>query len=113
MTDQKIRTNEQLQSYLKESLAAPPLAQIARHTDSLDNDSRKTMGILLQSYDQFIGMLSGKERDVLEGKEGNVKCRDELKKQCRAIGDKIQSCLEQIFYKDSLFRGSFEKYAVF
>jgi hypothetical protein len=113
LTDQKIKTNDQLQSYLKESLAASPLAQIARHTDSLDDDSRKAMGILLQSYDQFIGILSGEERDVLEGKAGTIKSREDLKKQCRAIGDKIQSSLEQIFYKDPLFKESFQKYAVF
>jgi len=108
----KIETNNELQSYLKESLAAPPLAQLARHTDLLDDDSRKAMGILLQNYDEFIGILSGKQRSVLEGK-GSAKSREGLKKQCRAIGDKIQSSLEQIFYKDPLFKESFQKYAVF
>jgi len=113
LAPKKIETNNDLQSYLKESLAAPPLAQIARHIDSLDDDSREAMGILLQNYDQFIGILSGKKRPVLEGKEGSAKRREGLKKQCRAIGDKIQSCLEQIFYKDPLFKESFQKYAVF
>ena len=112
LTDQKIRTNEYLEDYLKESLAAPPLAQIARHIDSLDDDSKEAMGILLQNYDQFIGILSGKQRAVLEA-DGNAKSCEELKDQCRAIGDKIQSCLEQIFYKDPLFKKSFQKYAVF
>jgi len=112
LTDQKIRTNDHLKDYLKESLAAPPLAQIARHIGSLDDDSKEAMGILLQNYDQFIGILSGKQRSVLEGK-GSAKRREELKDQCRAIGDKTQSCLEQIFYKDPLFKESFQKYAVF
>lgn len=113
LTDQKIKTNDHLQSYLQESLAPPPLAQIARHVESMDDDSKEAMGILLQNYDKFIGILSGKERDVLEGKKGSPESRKDLKKQCRAIGDKIQSCLEQIFYKDPLFKKSFQKYAVF
>ncbi len=112
LTDQKIRTNDQLQDYLKESLAAPPLAQLARHIDLLEDDSREAMGILLQNYDQFIGILSGEQRSVLEGK-GSAKSREELKKQCRVIGDKIQSSLEQIFYNDRLFKDTFQKYAVF
>ncbi len=113
LADEKIKTNDELQSYLKESLVAPPLAQIARHIGSMEDDSRKAMGILLQNYDQFIGILSGKQRSVLEGKKGSAKSREGLKKQCRAIGDNIQSCLVQIFYKDPLFKESFQKYAVF
>ena len=113
MAPKKIETNNELQSYLKKSLAAPPLAQIARHIDSLDDDSKKAMGVLLHNYNQFIGILSGHKRDVLKGTRGDRKSREELKEQCREIGDKIQACLEQIFYKDPLFKESFQRYAVF
>jgi len=114
LAPEKIETNNDLQTYLTKSLAAPPLAQIARHIDSLDDDSKEAMGILLQNYDQFIGILSsGEKRDLLENNRVTSATREDLKRQCRAIGDKIQSSLEQIFYKDALFKNTFQKYAVF
>jgi predicted nucleotidyltransferase len=112
LAGQKIETNNQLQNYLKESLVASPLAQIARHIDLLDDDSKEAAGILLQNYDKFIGILSGEKRDLLEKVKGTPASRD-LKRQCRAIGDKIQSSLEKIFFEDPLFKESFRKYSVF
>lgn len=114
LAGQKRETNSELQRYLNESLAASPLAQIARHIDSMDDDSKKAMGILLQNYDQFIGILSsGRKRDLLEKNQVTSASREDLKRQCRAIGDEIQSSLEQIFYNDPLFKDIFKKYAVF
>lgn len=108
-----IDTNDKLQSYLKKSLAAPPLAQIAKHVGSMSKKSQKAVKILLQNYDQFISILSGHKRDVLKGTRGDSKSREELREQCQEIGNKIQSSLEQIFYNDPLFKDSFKKYAVF
>lgn len=111
--EQDIDTNGKLQSYLKKSLAAPPLAQIAKHVDSMSQKSQKAMKILLQNYDQFIGILSGDKREVLKAIRGDIKSQKELREQCRKIGDKIQSSLEQIFFEDPLLKKSFRKYAVF
>lgn len=113
LADQKIKTNDQLQSYLKKSLATPPLAQIAKHVDLISDRSQKAMKVLLQNYDQFIGILSGHKRDVLKGTRGDSRSREEVKEQCQVMGDNIQSSLEQIFYKDALFKNTFQKYAVF
>lgn len=108
-----IDTNDKLQSYLKKSLAAPPLAQIAKHVGSMSKKSQKAVKILLQNYDQFISILSGHKREVLKGTRGDSKSREELREQCQEIGNKIQSSLEQIFYNDPLFKESFRKYSVF
>ncbi|MBN1805604.1 MAG: hypothetical protein JW837_10160 [Sedimentisphaerales bacterium] len=113
LAPKNIKTNSKLQIYLKKSLAAPPLAQIARHVDLMSLKSQNAMKILLQNYDQFIGILSGDKREVLKGIKGDSKSQEELREQCREIGDKIQSSLEQIFYKDALFKNTFQKYAVF
>ena len=113
LTDQKIKTNDQLKRYLKKSLVAPPLAQIAKHVDLMSKKSQRAMKVLLQNYDQFIGILSGDKRDVLKCTSGDSKSREELKGQCQVMGDNIQSSLEQIFYKDALFKNTFQKYAVF
>ena len=113
LTDQKIKTNDHLKSYLKKSLVAPPLAQIAKHVDLMSKESQRAMKVLLQNYDQFIGILSGDKRDVLKCISGDSKSREELKEQCQVMGDNIQSSLEQIFYKDALFKNTFQKYAVF
>ncbi|MGB2861969.1 MAG: hypothetical protein WBC05_01460 [Sedimentisphaerales bacterium] len=113
LTGREERTNDQLIDYLTKSLAAPPLAQIAKHFESMNNKSQSAMRVLLQDYDQFIGILSGHKRDVLKCKRGDSKSREEVKGQCKAMGDRIQSSLEQIFYKDNLFKNTFQKYAVF
>ncbi len=113
LAPKNIKTNSELQSYLKKSLAAPPLAQIAKHVDSMSQKSQKAMKILLQNYDQFIGILSGDKREVLKAIRGDIKSQKELREQCRKIGDKIQSSLEQIFFEDPLLKKSFRKYAVF
>ena len=113
LTDREERTNGQLIDYLKKSLAAPPLAQIAKHVDLMSNKSQGAMKVLLQNYDQFISILSGHKRDVLKCTRGDSKSREEVRRQCKAMGDKIQSSLEQIFYKDPLLKDTFQKYAVF
>jgi hypothetical protein len=113
LTDREERTNDQLIDYLAKSLAAPPLAQIAKHFESMNSKSRSAMRVLLQDYNQFIGILSGDKRDVLKCKRGDSESREEVKGQCKAMGDRIQSSLEQIFYKDALFKNTFQKYAVF
>ena len=113
LTDQNKRTNDQLIDYLTKSLAAPPLAQIAKHVELMNDKSQRAMKVLLQNYDQFIGILSGDKRDVLKCTRGDSKSREEVKEQCQVMGDNIQSSLEQIFYKDALFKNTFQKYAVF
>lgn len=113
LTKQNIKTNEQLKRYLKKSLVAPPLAQIAKHVELMSKKSQRAMKVLLQNYDQFIGILSGHKRDVLKCTRGDSRSRKEVKEQCQIIGDRIQSSLEQIFYKDPLLKDTFQKYAVF
>lgn len=108
-----ITNNSGLQKYLKESLEAPPLAQIAKHTSSLNDASKEAMKILLGNYDKFISILSGDKRDVLKGIKGDTKSKEEIRKESREISDNIQSSLEKIFYEDSLFEESFRKYSVF
>ncbi len=113
LAGQKRETNNKLQEYLEESLVASPLAQIARHIPSLEDDSKEAAGILLQNYDKFIGILSGEKRALLENVEVTSASRKALEKQCRTIGDEIQSSLERIFFDDPLFKESFRKYSVF
>lgn len=113
LTDREDRTNDRLIKYLTESLAAPPLAQIAKHVELMNDKSQRAMKVLVQSYDQFIGILSGDKRDVLKCKRGDSKSREEVKRQCKAMGDRIQSSLVQIFSGDSLFKDNFQEYAVF
>ena len=113
LAPKNIKTNSELKSYLKKSLVAPPLAQIAKHVDLMSNKSQRAMKVLLQNYDQFIGILSGHKRDVLKCTRGDSRSREELKGQCQVMSDEIQSSLERIFYEDPLFKDSFRKYAVF
>jgi hypothetical protein len=113
LTPKNIKTNSELKTYLKNTLEAPPLAQIAKLTKSLNKKSKKAMKVLLQNYDQFIGILSGHKRDVLKCTRGDSESREELKRQCQVMGDEIQSSLEQIFYKDPLLKDTFQEYAVF
>jgi len=108
-----IANNSDLQSYLKKSFEGSPLAQLAKHTSSLNDASKEAMKILLQNYDRFISVLSGGKRDVLKGIKGDTKSKEEIRKQCREIGDNIQSSLEKIFYEDPLFQESFRRYSVF
>lgn len=112
LVPQKTDTIGGLTEYLEESLEAPPLAQIAKHTDSL-NEQRDAMKTLLLNYDQFIAILSGGKRAVLKGTTGDTKSEEEIKYECREIGNNIQSSLEEIFFEDPLFKESFRKYSVF
>ena len=118
LVPQKTDTIGELTGYLRKSLEAPPLAQIAKHTDSLNKQSRDAMKTLLLNYDQFIAILSGGKRAVLKGTTGDTKSEEEIKEEeikneCREIGDNIQSSLEEIFFEDRLFKESFRKYSVF
>lgn len=112
LVPQRIGTISELPSYLRESLEAPPLAQIAKLTDSLNKQSQEAMKTLLLNYDQFISILSGGKRAVLKGTTGDTKSK-EVKNECREIGNNIQSSLERIFFDDPLFKESFRKYSVF
>ena len=109
----RVKTNSEITDYLRNSFEAPPLAQIAKLTDSLDEKSKEAMKLLLQNYDRFIGILSGGNRDVLKGTKGDIKSKEEIRLECQEIGSNIQSSLERIFFDDPLLENSFRKYSVF
>lgn len=113
LVPQKTDTIRELPDYLRKSLEAPPLAQIAKHTDSLNAESHEAIKTLLLNYDHFIAILSGTERAALKGTTDDSKSREEIKNECREIGDNIQSSLEKIFFEDPLFKESFRRYSVF
>jgi len=112
LAPKRIETNSELEIYLRESLEASPLAQIANLTDSLNRQSREAMKTLLLNYDQFISILSGGKRAVLKRTTGDTESK-EVRNECREIGNNIQSSLEKIFFDDPLFKESFRKYSVF
>jgi hypothetical protein len=68
---------------------------------------------LLLGYNEFIGILAGSDRDILENPEKNEKSFKELEGKCKRIANEIQKSLEIIFWDDELFSGIFRKYAVF
>jgi hypothetical protein len=108
-----ITNNNDLPNYLRSALEAPPLVQIAKHTNSLNDVSKEAMKILLQNYDKFLSILSGHKRDVLKGITGDTMSKKEIRDECKQIGDNIESSLEKIFFEDPLFKESFRKYSVF
>ena len=112
LVPQRIGTISELPSYLRESLEAPPWAQIAKLTDSLDKQSQEAMKTLLLNYDQFISILSGGKRAALKRTTDDTESK-EVKNECWEIGNNIQSSLERIFFDDPLFKESFRKYSVF
>ena len=112
LVPQRTKTIADLPGYLRESLEAPPLAQIAKLTDSVNNKSREAMKTLLLNYDQFISILSGSKRAALKSTTGDSESKEVIS-ECREIGNNIQSSLEIIFFDDPLFKESFRKYSVF
>jgi len=114
MVTERITSNEQLSEYLSEWIEKPPLAQLASMHAALCDKSNVALSGILQCYDEFIGLVGDEQnRKILEKRAENPSRLNELKIECKRIGDCIHEYLVEIFWNDELLKENFQKYGVF
>lgn len=114
MVPHRIQKNEELPDYLGEWLKKPPLSQLASTCEALSIDSKAALRSLLKAYDGFISLLANKtNRNALEKPAEDSSRFEQLRIECKQIGDCVQECLIEIFWNDELFKNNFQEYCVF
>ena len=100
--------------HLKEQFDMPPLARLLAAYEHVDDDSKRSLADILDSYNRFIEILNTRNaRNLLMRADATDEKATALRQEIDKLGNRIQLGLEQVFFKDKVFQGLTLRYGLF
>lgn len=116
----RVTAARDLEDYLREWLAKPPLAQLAALATNestatkIAASTKEALAKLLTAYDHLLEIFGqDRVRAALKDRESYPDDFKNASDRCRQIAETIQTALEAIFFDDAILHERFRKYSVF